>query len=56
MVYDRQRKAPALVGTKLAVNLTEEQASQFKLALMAGEEVRSPAARVGSPLSHTIFD
>ena len=28
MVYDRQQKRPALIGTDLAVNLTKEQASQ----------------------------
>ena len=28
MVYDRQRKGPAMVGTDLAVNLTKEQANQ----------------------------
>jgi hypothetical protein len=35
MVYDRQRKAPALIGLKLAVNLTKEQAEQIERLLMA---------------------
>jgi hypothetical protein len=38
MVYDRQRKGPAMVGTDLAVNLTEEQANQIKRTLMANAE------------------
>ena len=38
MVYDRQRKGPALVGTDPAVNLTEEQAYRIKRALVAEEE------------------
>jgi hypothetical protein len=38
MVYDRQRKGPALVGTDPAVNLTEEQAYQIKQALVAEQE------------------
>jgi hypothetical protein len=29
MVYDRQRKGPALVGTNLAVNLTRERANHI---------------------------
>ena len=33
MVYDRERKAPALVGTDPAVNLTKQQADQIKLTL-----------------------
>jgi hypothetical protein len=35
MVYDRQRKGPALLGTDLAVNLTKEQASHIQKALTA---------------------
>jgi hypothetical protein len=35
MVYDRERKAPALVGTNPAVNLTKEQADQIELRLAA---------------------
>ena len=35
MVYDRQRKGPALLGTDLAVNLTREQASHIQQALTA---------------------
>lgn len=39
MVYDRQRKGPAMIGTDPAVNLTEEQAHKIKrgLASIAGE-------------------
>ncbi len=35
MVYDRQRKGPAMVRTNPAVNLTKEQANGIQLALMA---------------------
>ena len=35
MVYDRQRKAPALIGLKLAVNLTKEQAEHIERLLVA---------------------
>ena len=38
MVYDRQRKGPALVGTDPAVDLTEEQANRIKLTLVAQGE------------------
>jgi hypothetical protein len=38
MVYDRQRKGPALVGTDLAVNLTKEQANDVELTLMGKPE------------------
>jgi hypothetical protein len=38
MVYDRQRKGPALLGTDLAADLTREQASQIQLALTAESE------------------
>lgn len=39
MVYDRQRKGPALIGTKFAENLTEEQAHRIKrtLAVSGGQ-------------------
>lgn len=30
MVYDRQRKGPAMVGTNPAVDLTEERANNIK--------------------------
>lgn len=30
MVYDRQRKGPAMIGTSPAVNLTQEQACHIK--------------------------
>ena len=35
MVYDRQRKGPAMLGVGLAVNLMKEQADDIKLLLMA---------------------
>ena len=35
MVYDRQRKGPAMLGTSLAANLMKEQADNIKLLLMA---------------------
>lgn len=38
MVYDRQRKGPAMVGTSLAVNLTKQQADQIERTLMAKRE------------------
>lgn len=34
MVYDRQRKGPAMIGTDFAVNLTEEQAHKIKRTLV----------------------
>lgn len=33
MVYDRDRKGPALIGTALAANLTMEQAEQVQRGL-----------------------
>jgi hypothetical protein len=42
MVYDRQRRGPALVGTRLAVDLTKEQADHIERTLMVeGESKRS---------------
>lgn len=38
MVYDRQRKGPAVVGTSLAVNLTKEQANRIEQMLRAAWE------------------
>jgi hypothetical protein len=38
MVYDRQRKGPAVVGTSLAVNLTKQQAKGIEQVLMAERE------------------
>ena len=35
MVYDRQRKAPAMVGTRPVVNLTKEQADEIERRLTA---------------------
>ena len=37
MVYDRQRRGPALIGTGLAVNLTREQAEHIERTLMERE-------------------
>lgn len=34
MVYDRQRRGPAMIGTSLAVNLTKEQAERVERALV----------------------
>jgi hypothetical protein len=34
MVYDRERKGPALVGTKMAANLTKEEAEHIQQTLM----------------------
>ncbi|MDH2348909.1 hypothetical protein QCM77_45040 [Bradyrhizobium sp. SSUT18] len=38
MVYDRQRRGPAMVGTRPAVNLTKEQADYIERKLMAEGE------------------
>ncbi|WGS19341.1 MULTISPECIES: hypothetical protein [unclassified Bradyrhizobium] len=38
MVYDRQRKGPAVIGVGLAVNLTKAQADRFERMLAAKEE------------------
>jgi hypothetical protein len=38
MVYDRERKGPALIGVDLAANLTREQAEQMERILIAREE------------------
>lgn len=38
MVYDRERKGPALIGTSLAANLTVEQAERIKRMLTASRE------------------
>ena len=35
MVYDRQRRGPAMVGTSEAVNLTKERANLVERMLMA---------------------
>lgn len=43
MVYDRQRKGPAMIGMNPAEKLTEEQAHRIKRTLAAGggEEART---------------
>jgi len=38
MVYDRQRRGPAMIGTSLAVDLTNEQANRIERMLMAEQE------------------
>ena len=38
MVYDRQRKGPALIGTDLAVNLTKENADNVKQMLATDDD------------------
>ena len=40
MVYDRQRKAPAMIGTRPLVNLTKEQAAEIERKLTAESESR----------------
>jgi len=35
MIYDRQRKGPAIVGIKLAVDLTKEEANRITRMLVA---------------------
>jgi hypothetical protein len=44
MVYDRQRKGPALVGTSPAVNLTRERASHVAhwLAAESQDKFKDP--------------
>ena len=41
MVYDRQRKGPALVGTNPAVNLTRERANHIAQSLTGELQDRS---------------
>ena len=38
MVYYRQRKGPAMIGTSLAVDLTKEQANRIERMLMVEQE------------------
>jgi hypothetical protein len=38
MVYDRQRRGPAMIGTSLAVDLTKEQANRIERMLMVEQE------------------
>ncbi|WOH53800.1 hypothetical protein [Bradyrhizobium sp. sBnM-33] len=37
-IYDRQRRAPAMIGTRLAVDLTKEQANRIERMLMVEQE------------------
>ena len=37
IVYDRERKGPAMVGTNPAINLTKEKAVQIEQTLVAKE-------------------
>jgi hypothetical protein len=43
MVYDRQRKAPAMIGTRPVVNLTKEQADEIARRLRAESEGKNSA-------------
>jgi hypothetical protein len=43
MVYDRQRKAPAMIGTRPVVNLTKEQADEIAQRLRAESEGKNSA-------------
>lgn len=46
MVYDRERKGPALVGTNPAANLTKQEAEDIQRTLTAkGEPRQTPATR-----------
>jgi hypothetical protein len=38
MVYDRQRRGPAMIGTGVAVNLTKEQAERIERTLVDKRE------------------
>ena len=38
MVYDRQHRGPAMMGTSVAVNLTKEQAEPIERTLMDKRE------------------
>lgn len=39
IVYDRQRKGPAMIGISLAVNLTKEQAERIERTLVDKREL-----------------
>lgn len=41
MVYDRQRKAPAMIGTRPVVNLTKQKAEEIERRLTAESERNS---------------
>ncbi|QOZ65960.1 hypothetical protein WN72_05760 [Bradyrhizobium arachidis] len=43
MVYDRERKGPALIGTDWAANLTKEQAERAYQALSRSDGGPSPS-------------
>ncbi len=46
MVYDRERKGPALVGTDPAANLTKQEAEDIQRTLTAkGERKHTPVTR-----------
>jgi hypothetical protein len=49
MIYDRERKGPALIGTYMAANLTKERAEQLLLFLMPSRAEKPSAANDGSP-------
>jgi hypothetical protein len=45
MVYDRQRKGPALIGTSPAINLTRDRASHIAhwLAAQSQDKFKAPS-------------
>lgn len=45
MIYDRERKAPALIGTELAARLTREQAEQLLHKLLPERTTEPKAPR-----------
>jgi hypothetical protein len=45
MVYDRERRGPALIGTELAANLTREQAERALGSLTLGSDARQRPSR-----------
>lgn len=47
MIYDRERRGPALIGTDMAANLTKERAEQLLLLLMPSRAEKPPAANEG---------
>ncbi|MGX1164158.1 hypothetical protein AB7M16_000424 [Bradyrhizobium sp. USDA 372] len=49
MVYDRERKGPALIGTDMAANLTKERAEQLLRLLMPSRVERPPATNDSGP-------
>ena len=48
MVYDRQRKGPAMIGTNPAVDLSEERANNLKCLLAQADANRKLGRESGS--------